>query len=113
VDFNPDEVRRWREEGYDVVYGDACDQEFTASLPLSAAKWVVSALPQHDLGLTHEDPRLVLIDGLKRQKFVGRIAVSTHQPNEVKVLQVKGADLVFLPFYDAADRVVARIKGAF
>jgi len=113
VDFNPDEVRRWRETGYDVVYGDACDQEFTASLPLSAAKWVVSALPQHDLGLTHEDPRLVLIDGLKRQKFVGRIAVSTHQPNEVKVLQVKGADLVFLPFYDAADRVVARIKGAF
>lgn len=111
VDFNPDEVRRWRGAGFDVVYGDACDQEFTASLPLSTAKWVVSAMPQHDLGLTHEDPRLVLIDGLKRQKFTGRIAVSTHQPQEEKVLQAKGADLVFLPFTDAADRVVARIRG--
>lgn len=112
VDFNPDEVRRWRETGYDVVYGDACDQEFTASLPLSAAKWIVSAMPQHDLGLTHEDPRLVLLDGLKRQKFEGQIAVSTHQPHEVKALLAKGADVVFLPFYDAADRAVERIKGA-
>lgn len=111
VDFNPEEVRRWKAAGFDVVYGDSCDQEFTASLPLSAAKWIVSAMPQHDLGLTHEDPRLVLIDGLKQQKFTGRIAVSTHQAQEEKVLQAKGADLVFLPFVDAADRVVARIKG--
>ncbi len=110
VDFNPDEVRRWRDAGFDVVYGDACDQEFTASLPLGAAKWVVSAMPQHDLGLTHEDPRLVLIDGLKRQKFMGRIAVSTHQHQDEKVLLAKGADLVFLPFVDAADRAVVRIK---
>lgn len=113
VDFNPDEVRRSKELGYDVVYGDACDQEFTANLPLTGVKWVVSAMPQHDLGLTHEDPRLVLIDGLKSQKFTGRIAVSTHQPHEVKALKAKGADLVFLPFYDAADRAVERIKEVY
>lgn len=106
VDFNPDEVRRWRAAGYDAVYGDACDQEFIGTLPLRGVSWVVSAMPQHDLGLTHEDPRLVLIDALKREKFAGKIAVSTQQASEKDALKEKGADLVFLPFHDAADRAV-------
>jgi Kef-type K+ transport system membrane component KefB len=110
VDFNPDELRRWRAAGYDAVYGDACDHEFIGTLPLKSVKWVVSALPQHDLGLTHEDPRLVLIDGLKRQKYKGKVAVSTHVAEEKKALKDKGADLVFLPFHDAADRAVSRMR---
>jgi len=111
VDFNPDEVRNWRALGFDAVYGDACDHEFIGHLPLKSVKWVVSAIPQHDLGLTHEDPRLVLIDGLKREKYTGKIAVSTQQVDEIEALQTKGADLVFLPFHDAADRAVERIRG--
>jgi Kef-type K+ transport system membrane component KefB len=110
VDFNPDEVRNWRALGFDAVYGDACDHEFIGHLPLKSVKWVVSAMPQHDLGLTHEDPRLVLIDGLKREKYTGKIAVSTQQADEIEALQTKGADLVFLPFHDAADRAVERIR---
>ncbi len=110
VDFNPDELRRWRAAGYDAVYGDACDQEFIGSLPLKLVKWVVSAMPQHDLGLTHEDPRLVLIDGLKREQYTGKIAVSTQHAHEKEALKTKGADLVFLPFHDAADRAVERMR---
>ncbi|MFN5589463.1 MAG: cation:proton antiporter [Holosporales bacterium] len=110
VDFNPDEVRNWRALGFDAVYGDACDHEFIGHLPLKSVKWVVSAMPQHDLGLTHEDPRLVLIDGLKREKFTGKIAVSTQQAHEKEALKTKGADLVFLPFHDAADRAVERMR---
>ncbi len=110
VDFNPDEVRNWRAAGYDAVYGDACDQEFIGYLPLKNVKWVVSAMPQHDLGLTHEDPRLVLIDALKREKFTGKIAVSTQQEHEKEALKTKGAHLVFLPFHDAADRAVERMR---
>ena len=79
-------------------------------LPLSKTKWVVSAMPQHDLGVTHQDPRLILIDGLKREKFEGRIAVSTHRANEAEALKAAGADLVFLPFQDAADRAVSRMR---
>ena len=112
VDFNPDEVRNWRALGFDAVYGDACDHEFIGHLPLKSVKWVVSAMPQHDLGLTHEDPRLVLIDGLKREKFTGKIAVSTQQAHEKEALKTKGADLVFLPFHDAADRAVERMREA-
>jgi hypothetical protein len=113
VDFNPDEIRNWRASGCDVVCGDACDQEFVGSLPLKGVRWVISALPQHDLGLTHEDPRLVLIDALKRQDYTGRIAVSTQPAADVGALQAKGADLVFLLFADAADRAVERIRAAW
>ncbi|MBI1328234.1 MAG: sodium:proton exchanger [Alphaproteobacteria bacterium] len=110
VDFNPDEVRNWRAAGYDAVYGDACNHEFISSLPLKSVKWVISAMPQHDVGLTHEDPRLVLIDGLKREKYTGKIAVSSHYANEAKQLKKKGADIVFLPFDDAADNAVKQMR---
>src|SRR5690606_13392900 len=69
IDFNPDEVRNWRSMGYDAVYGDACDHEFIGTLPLKHAKWVISAMPQHDMGVTHQDPRLILINGLRRENF--------------------------------------------
>ncbi len=110
VDFNPDEVRRWRAQGHDAIYGDACDAAFVSGLPLKAVKWVVSALPQHDLGLMHDDPRLLLIEGLKQQQYQGGIAVSTQQPSDQHVLKEHGASLVLLPFYDAAEQAVSRMK---
>lgn len=113
VDFNPDEVRKRLTEGYDAVYGDACDQEFIGHLPLKNVKWVILALPQHDLGLTHEDPRLVLIDALKREKFSGKIAVSTQRVEDVAMLKAKGAHVVFLFFHDAAERAVELMREEF
>lgn len=110
IDFNPEEIRAWHNRHFDAAYGDASDQEFIATLPLKSIKWVICALPQHDLGLTHEDPRLTLIDGLRRQAFAGKIAVSTHHTRDVEFLRQKGADLVLCPFIDAAERAVARIK---
>ncbi len=110
IDFNPDEVRNWKELGYDAVYGDACDHEFISTLPLKHAKWVVSAMPQHDLGVTHQDPRLLLINGLKREGFRGKIAVSTQRAGESEALKEYGATLVFFPFHDAADRAVRRMR---
>jgi hypothetical protein len=110
VDFNPDEIRRWRDQGHAVMYGDACDPTFIGSLPLQGVKWVVSAMPQHDVGVTHEDPRLSLIEGLKQQRYTGGIAISTRQPHDQEILKDKGATLILLPFYDAAQQAVARMK---
>lgn len=112
VDFNPSELRRHRTVSYDTMYGDACDQEFIGSLPLNSVQWVVSAMPQHDLGLTHEDPRLILIDALKHRNYKGKIAVSTQLAHEREALITRGADLVFLPFEDAAVRAVERMQEA-
>lgn len=115
VDFNPDEVRRWRKLGYNAVYGDASDQEFIGSLPLKGAKCVICAISQHDVGLTREDPRLVLMDELKRQNFNGKIAVSVQRSvdrEEIEALQRRGADFVFLPYDDAAQRAAEQIRAA-
>ncbi len=113
IDFNPDEVRRWKKLGFDAVYGDASDQEFIGSLPLRGVQWVVSSVAQYDfLGLTHEDPRIALIDALKQQRFGGKIAVSTQKIDEREKLISKGADVVFLPFYDAAERAAKRLAEA-
>lgn len=104
VDFNPEEVRRWRAEGLDAIYGDASDNEFLESLPLHDVRWVIASLPAHGDGLLQESPRSALIDGLRRRGFGGRIAVPAHRSSELQALQAKGADLVLLPFRDAADR---------
>ena len=110
VDFNPDEVRRWRNQGHMVMYGDASDPAFVSDLPLTGVKWVVSAMPEHDIGVTHEDPRLSLIEGLKQQHYAGGIAVSTQQLHDQQILKEKGATLILLPFHDAAEQAVERMK---
>jgi len=110
VDFNPDEVRRWRAQGHSAAYGDASDPAFIASLPLSGVKWVVSAMPQHDIGVTHEDPRLILLEALKQQRFSAGVAISTQHLHDQEILKEKGATLILLPFYDAAEQAVVRMK---
>jgi Kef-type K+ transport system membrane component KefB len=112
IDYNPEVIRDWHLKGCTVQYGDAHDQEYLHTLPLKSAKWVISAMPQHEIGITHEDPRFVLINGLKREGFQGKIAVSTHYPNEVQELKQKGADFVFRPFNDAAQKVLEEMEKA-
>ncbi len=110
VDFNPDEIRGWRAQGHQAVYGDASDPAFIASLPLGGVKWVVSAMPQYDIGVTHEDPRLILLEGLKQQRYSAGIAISTQHLHDQQILKEKGATLILLPFYDAAEQAVVRLK---
>ncbi len=102
VDFNPDVVKKCKEQGMNAIYGDGCDQEFLHSLSLKGVKWVVSAMPQHDIGITHEDPRYILIDTLKNDNYQGKIIVSTHHRDEEGKLLERGADLVLMPFRGAA-----------
>jgi Kef-type K+ transport system membrane component KefB len=109
VDFNPNEVRRDRPDGITVVYGDATDHEFLDSLPIDGVKWVIAALPQQPVNLTHEDPRLTLLQGLEHRGYQGRVAVAAHLSEDAKTLAARGADLVLTPFADAADRAARLI----
>jgi Kef-type K+ transport system membrane component KefB len=99
VDFDPEAVRAHRREGVWVRYGNAEDPELLATLPLGRARWVMSSIPQRAINLA-------LLQALRHHRYRGRIAVTTHTPNTTKVLQAAGADLVLLPFADAANEVV-------
>ncbi len=102
VDFDPVTVKRARERGFEVVFGDATDPEFLAHLPLAGARVAVSAVPEHDTGLTHDDPRRGFVRSLKDLGFSGRIAVAAHSEDAAEGLRAAGADIVLLPFRDAA-----------
>lgn len=104
VDFNPSVVREWQREGLDVAYGDATDPELVASLPLTGVKWVVSGIPEHQTGVTHEDARLALVDALRNAGFTGRLAIAVHHGSDAEQFAAGGADLILQPFRDAADQ---------
>lgn len=112
VDFNPLAVRRWQELGIDAEYGDAMDAEFITELPLSQAQWIVSTIPSHPTGLSHEDTRITLIQLVRSAGFRGRIAATSHNAKESEDLFGAGADMVLEPFQDAADRAVDLLCGA-
>ena len=111
VDFDPGVVRQWRERGLDVVFGDASDPELLGHLPLGRARWIVAAVPEHQGGFTHEDPRHVLLRGLAEQGFAGRTALAVHHEAAARALDDAGVDLVLSPFRDAADQAVDLIFG--
>jgi Kef-type K+ transport system membrane component KefB len=112
VDFNPQAVRRWRDLGLPAEFGDATDPEFVAELPLAGAEWVVSTVPIHPTGISHEDTRSTLIQLTRASGFRGQVAVASHSQRDTAQLAAAGADLVLEPFQDAADRAAELLCGA-
>jgi Kef-type K+ transport system membrane component KefB len=102
VDFSPDAICHARKDGYDVIFGDATDPEFLAHLPLGAAKWLVLAVPEHDAGLTHGDPRRALLISIRDLGYHGRVAVAAHSEQTAAELTRAEADIVLMPYRDAA-----------
>jgi Kef-type K+ transport system membrane component KefB len=104
VDFDPELVRGGGGLGIVTRYGDAADPEAVGSLPLEHARWVVSSIRIREVNLT-------LLDALRRHGYRGRVAVAAHGDEDVAVLKAAGADLVLLPFQDAADQAVDLVTG--
>jgi Kef-type K+ transport system membrane component KefB len=103
VDFSPEAIRRWREDGLPALFGDLSDAEFISGLPLGGVRWAIAAVPVPDTGVGLHDPRQALIQGLRDAGYAGKVAVATHA-GDGPSLERKGADLVLEPYHDAADR---------
>lgn len=104
VDFNPDIAASEDGRGHPVLYGDAEDPEFIASLPLAKTQWVVSTVHDHHVNMA-------LIHGLKNLAYAGKIAVTAHHRTEVAAFEQAEVDLVLVPFSDAALEAAERILG--
>ena len=105
VDFDPEVVRRLRRQGWPVRFGDAEDAEFAASLPLAAAAWAVSTLPERSVNAA-------LPQALRAQGFNGKVAIATHGDGDPAVFAGHGVDHVFKPYDDAADFAAGEIGKA-
>ncbi|WP_420390222.1 cation:proton antiporter [Marinobacter sp.] len=104
LDFNPIAIKHSNYLGLDTEYGDVTDAEFVTELPLRQAKWVVSAIPHHQTGLTSEDMRKTLVQLTRAAGFTGQLATVSQSRMETEELKRLGVDLVLEPFQDAADR---------
>lgn len=102
VDFSPEAIRHARAAGYDVIFGDATDPDFLTQLPLGTAKWLVLAVPEHDTGLTHHDPRRGLLKSVRDLGYHGKVAVAAHREQTAENLLRAEADIVLMPYRDAA-----------
>lgn len=81
---------------FQIVYGDVCNSDFLAHLPLASARWVVSTLRDHDADLA-------VIAALRGAGYRGKIAVTAHGTAEQERLREIGAAEIFEPLHDAAD----------
>ncbi len=104
VDNNPQLVRAGDAMGYPVLYGDAEDPEFIATLSLTHVQWVIGTASDRRVNQT-------LIQSLRSVGYAGRIAVTAHSSGEVAILEQAGADLVLLPYADAAREAAGRLVG--
>jgi hypothetical protein len=90
VDFNPEVVRELSELGEPVVYGDAGDDSFLASIHAHKAKLVVSTVPDTAVSLA-------LLVYLKSHRFSGTAIVSARTADEAARCYSAGATYVIVP----------------
>jgi Kef-type K+ transport system membrane component KefB/Trk K+ transport system NAD-binding subunit len=105
VDFDPEALGRWRQEGVHVLYGDASDPELFDHLPLADVNWVVSTAPDIETSR-------VLLQHLRERQFGGRIAVACRTADEGDLLRLDGADVLLRPYADAAEQAADAITTA-
>lgn len=112
IDFDPEALTHWRSLGMDADFGDATDPDFVAHLNLSQVRAVVAAVPRERTALTDADPQIALLHGLHAARFTGQVVLSVHYAADAQALRDRGADLVLMPFDDAADYAVRRLTEA-
>jgi Kef-type K+ transport system membrane component KefB len=102
IDFDPRTVNRWNRKGRHAQYGDADDPELMEILP-GNTQCVISTLPEKQMNLA-------LIKYLKNAGYQGKIAVTSYYGRTAKELELAGADLILLPFVDASENIIDKLK---
>ena len=105
VDINPDLVRTGDPAGYPVIFGDAEDPEFIATLPLERVQWVISTARERHVNAS-------LLTTLRHLGYAGRSAITVQADDEVALFEQAGADIILTPFSDAANEATDRITEA-
>jgi Kef-type K+ transport system membrane component KefB len=110
IDFDPEALVTWRKLGLEAEFGDATDPDFVAHLHLHGVRAVVAAVPRERATLADADPQMALVHGLKAAGYQGKIVLSAQYAQDAAALRAAGADLVLLPFEDAADTAAQRLQ---
>lgn len=103
VDFDPDVVTKWQNEGVRAEYGDADDPELPAMLPLKNTRQIISTA-------TNADTNQRLLKFLHENKYEGKITIVAHSDEEAKIFKEEGAHNILRPFKDAAAVIIENLS---
>lgn len=88
IDTDSERVGRLRDEGVNVVEGDAVDADFWDKLVMATSvELVMLCMPAHDTNI-------YALDQLKKRTFRGRIAAMVKYADQIDLLRDRGADVV-------------------
>jgi voltage-gated potassium channel Kch len=90
VDFNPAVIRSLTAKKVGCIFGDISDPEILDELNLSAAKLIISTVP--DL-----DDNLIILSEAKRRDFAGIFILASYWVEDGIKLYNQGADYVVVP----------------
>jgi voltage-gated potassium channel Kch len=103
IDYNPEIVKKLKNENYNVIYGDVSEVDFLEELNLKNTKIVISTIP--DLNVN-----LLLLDFLKsKNKEIIFISVASREKEKLE-LENKGSDFVFIPYYLGGEAISQKIR---
>ena len=90
----------------DVVFGDASDAEFLATLPLRETRWLVCTV-------RHASLNRLMWAALQEAGYGCRLAMSASDASIAEWLQERGVSLVMTPYHDAADAALSQLTELF
>lgn len=103
MDFNPKIVKKLREDGINVIYGDIGDPEILDSLQIEKAKLIIStASDMGDNGL--------LLEECIRRKTKAVIVVRAEEIDHGKALKEMGAHYIMMPEKVSGAYIVHQLK---
>ncbi len=106
ADFNPEMIKKLKEEDIDAIYGDIGDPEILDKLQIKNTEIVVSTVP--DIV-----DNLLLIKKVKEENKGAIIFVTANQIDEALELYNAGADYVILPHFLGGEHVSKIIEGLY
>jgi Kef-type K+ transport system membrane component KefB len=103
IDYNPEIIKKLKNKGFNVLYGDAEEIEFLETLNFSKAKIVISTIP--DFGTN-----LIILKEIKKQNPQIILFSTSHRIEDALELYKNGADFVILPYFLGGEYAVHLIK---
>ena len=103
MDFNPHLVKKLRDEGMNVIYGDIGDPDVLDNLQLEKTKLIVSTAPNI------EDNEILLAE-CKRRGINAKIIVRAEDKERGEILKALGADYIISPEQVTGSYLVKQIK---
>lgn len=102
VDFNPDIIKRLKEQEIDCIYGDIQDEELLELIDADKADMIISTIP-------HKEETIFLLQELGKLKANAEIIVTAHHIDDALDYYKLNASYVILPHMLGGEHVAELI----